>query len=65
MTKEGIDTRSWPAVNPAIDIDHIFTFKGQKWNVKNLEIPHNSPEFTWSTASDHLPVIAELELSEQ
>ncbi|TYS02495.1 endonuclease, partial [Citrobacter freundii] len=48
-----------------IDIDHIFTFKGQKWNVKNLEIPHNSPEFTWSTASDHLPVIAELELSEQ
>lgn len=34
VTKEGIDTRSWPAVNPAIDIDHIFTFKGQKWNVK-------------------------------
>ncbi|APR33462.1 MULTISPECIES: endonuclease/exonuclease/phosphatase family protein [Citrobacter] len=65
VTKEGIDTRSWPAVNPAIDIDHIFTFKGQKWNVKNLQIPHNSSEFTWSTASDHLPVIAELELSEQ
>lgn len=65
VVKEGTDTRSWPAVNPAIDIDHIFTFKGQKWNVKNVDIPHNTPEFTWSTASDHLPVIADLELSEQ
>lgn len=65
VSKQGTDTRSWPAVNPAIDLDHIFTFKGQKWNVRNLEIPHNSPEFTWSTASDHLPVIADLELSEQ
>lgn len=65
VTKEGTDTRSWPAVNPAIDIDHIFTFRGQKWNVTNVEVPHNSPEFEWSAASDHLPVIAELELTEQ
>lgn len=65
VAKEGTDTRSWPAVNPALDIDHIFTFKGQKWGVKKLEIPHNSPAFTWSSASDHLPVIAELELTEQ
>jgi len=65
VAKSGTDTRSWPAVNPAIDIDHIFTFKGQKWDVKKLDIPHNTPEFNWSTASDHLPVIAELELTEQ
>ena len=65
VSKPGADTRSWPAVNPAIDIDHIFTFKGQKWDLKNLEIPHNSPEFNWSAASDHLPVIVEMELTEQ
>lgn len=65
VSKPGIDTRSWPAVNPAIDIDHIFTFKGQKWNVKKVEIPHSFPSFNWSAASDHLPVIAEIELTEQ
>ncbi len=65
VDQKGADTRSWPAINPAIDIDHIFTFKGQKWNVKSLEVPHNSPSFNWSSASDHLPVIAELELTEQ
>lgn len=65
VAKQGTDYRTWPAVNPAIDIDHIFTFKGQKWNVKNIEVPHNSPAFNWSSASDHLPLIAELELTEQ
>ncbi|HHN8580313.1 endonuclease/exonuclease/phosphatase family protein [Providencia rettgeri] len=62
---KGIDYRSWPAVNPAIDIDHIFTFKGQVWDVKNMEIPIDSKEFQWSSVSDHLPIIAELELQEQ
>ncbi|OBY35238.1 endonuclease [Providencia rettgeri] len=62
---KGIDYRSWPAVNPAIDIDHIFTFKGQVWDVKNMEIPTDSKEFQWSSVSDHLPIIAELELQEQ
>lgn len=65
VAKHNTDTRSWPAINPALDIDHIFTFKGQKWQINNLQLPHNSTEFTWSTASDHLPVIAELEFSEQ
>lgn len=65
VEKQGSDYRTWPAVNPAIDLDHIFTFKGQKWNVKTLEIPQDSARFTWSAASDHLPVIAELELAEQ
>ncbi|NIY46402.1 endonuclease/exonuclease/phosphatase family protein [Cedecea colo] len=65
VNKEGTDLRSWPAINPAIDIDHIFTFKGQKWNVNKLTIPHDDTSFTWSGASDHLPVIADLELTEQ
>lgn len=65
VEKEGVNYRSWPAVNPAIDIDHIFTFKGQVWDVKNIDIPKDSQEFTWSQVSDHLPVIAELELQEQ
>ncbi|MEX0423500.1 endonuclease/exonuclease/phosphatase family protein [Providencia rettgeri] len=62
---KGVDYRSWPAVNPAIDIDHIFTFKGQVWDVKKMEIPMDSKEFRWSSVSDHLPIIAELELQEQ
>ncbi len=65
VSKPGTDTRSWPAVNPAIDIDHIFTFKGQKWDTKKFEIPHDSSAFKWSAASDHLPVIAEIQLTEQ
>ncbi len=65
VEKKGVDYRTWPAVNPAIDIDHIFTFKGQVWDVKNMKIPTDSPEFQWSSVSDHLPVIAELELQEQ
>lgn len=65
VNSEGTDLRSWPAVNPAIDIDHIFTFKGQKWNVKKLNVPHDDQSFIWSAASDHLPVIADLELTEQ
>lgn len=65
VNKTGADERSWPAANPALDIDHIFTFKGQKWNVKKLTVPQDSSTFIWSAASDHLPVIAELELTEQ
>lgn len=65
VQKQGADYRSWPAVNPAIDIDHIFTFKGQVWDVKNMQIPTDGKEFQWSSVSDHLPIIAELELQEQ
>ena len=65
VSKPGTDNRSWPAINPAIDIDHIFTFKGQKWNTKTFDIPHDSADLKWSAASDHLPVIADIELTEQ
>ncbi|EKT57599.1 endonuclease/exonuclease/phosphatase family protein [Providencia sneebia] len=65
VEKSDVNHRSWPAVNPAIDIDHIFTFKGQVWDVKNLVIPKDNKDFQWSQVSDHLPIIAELELQEQ
>lgn len=65
VEKQNSDKRTWPAINPAIDIDHIFTFKGQVWDIKNMTIPQDSAIFKWSDASDHLPVIAELELQEQ
>ena len=65
VEKKGVNYRTWPAVNPAIDIDHIFTYKGQVWDVKNMTIPTDSKDFQWSKVSDHLPVIAELELQEQ
>ncbi|MTC72038.1 endonuclease/exonuclease/phosphatase family protein [Providencia sp. wls1914] len=65
VEKKGVNYRTWPAVNPAIDIDHIFTYKGQVWDVKTMTIPTDSKDFQWSKVSDHLPVIAELELQEQ
>ncbi|MTC76026.1 endonuclease [Providencia sp. wls1919] len=65
VEKKGVNYRTWPAVNPAIDIDHIFTYKGQVWDVKTMIIPTDSKDFQWSKVSDHLPVIAELELQEQ
>lgn len=65
VAQEREDNRTWPAVNPALDLDHIFTFKGQKWVVRKFAVPQNSSDFQWSAASDHLPVVAELELSEQ
>ena len=65
VEKKGVNYRTWPAVNPAIDIDHNFTYKGQVWDVKNMTIPTDSKDFQWSKVSDHLPVIAELELQEQ
>ncbi|GAB1440851.1 hypothetical protein MASR2M36_36360 [Providencia sp.] len=37
VSKKGVDYRSWPAVNPAIILDHIFTFK-RPLSVKNIRI---------------------------
>lgn len=59
------DYRTWPAVNPAIDIDHILTYKGQKWEVIKSYVPTDSYKFKWSSVSDHLPNIAEIKLIEQ
>lgn len=65
---EGKDTRTWPAGNPGLDLDHIFTGKGQKWKIEKLTIPNNGNEelnIKWQTTSDHIPVMATLKLIEQ
>ncbi|HHA3671749.1 TPA: endonuclease/exonuclease/phosphatase family protein [Salmonella enterica subsp. enterica serovar Muenchen] len=37
----GMDARTWPAGNPGLDLDHIFTGKGQKWKIEKLVIPND------------------------
>lgn len=59
------DHRSWPAINPALDLDHILTWRGQKWHAKSISVMNNSVSYKWSAVSDHLPVVAELKLLEQ
>lgn len=62
------DNRTWPAINPALAIDHILTYKGQKWEVKDVIIPNENPTWNninWPTVSDHMPVIAKIKLLEQ
>lgn len=64
----GKDTRTWPASNPGLDLDHIFTGKGQKWKIEQLTIPNDDKEeldIQWQTTSDHIPVMATLKLVEQ
>nr|WP_181415400.1 endonuclease/exonuclease/phosphatase family protein [Gilliamella apicola] len=34
VKKEGVDTRTWPAGNPGLDLDHIFTSRNQVWSVE-------------------------------
>ncbi|RWR01011.1 endonuclease [[Pantoea] beijingensis] len=64
----GKDVRTWPAGNPGLDLDHIFTGKGQKWAIEKLTIPNDGKEemgIKWQTTSDHIPVMATLKLIEQ
>lgn len=61
------DMRTWPAANPALDLDHLFTFRGQHWKVETLTIPNQITEWNsinWPATSDHVPVVAELKLTE-
>ncbi|GKX54471.1 hypothetical protein SOASR030_05830 [Leminorella grimontii] len=62
------DMRSWPAANPAFDLDHIFTFRGQRWSVESLVVPNQKAQWQgvdWPATSDHVPVVAKLKLMEQ
>ncbi|EDV9433803.1 hypothetical protein YY29_000784 [Salmonella enterica subsp. enterica] len=36
---ESTDSRSWPAINPAMTLDHILTFKGRRWQTKKIDLP--------------------------
>lgn len=63
------DARSWPAVNPAVAIDHILTFKGQRWQTESILLPDNRQQqpgrLPWAEISDHLPLVMKLKLIEQ
>ena len=68
VKQENVDTRTWPAGNPGLDLDHIFTSRNQVWEVEKLIIPNNGEEWNgikWPLVSDHIPVIATLKLIEQ
>ncbi|MGG2299724.1 endonuclease/exonuclease/phosphatase family protein [Aeromonas veronii] len=60
--------RTWPANNPEIGVDYIFTSNAQRWNIKNVTIPAKTGVYAginWPTVSDHLPIMATLQLTEQ
>ena len=60
------EMRSWPAANPMADLDHIFTSRGQIWDIKSLEVLQgNARDIDWSGASDHTPIVVKLQLKEQ
>ena len=62
------DRRSWPAENPEIQVDYIFTGKAQKWLVNSLVVPNKTGEWNnthWPQVSDHLPIIVDMKLIEQ
>lgn len=61
------DYRTWPAANPGVDYDHIYTSKSQKWTVENIFLPTkkgSKDSIDWATVSDHLPVVERLRLDE-
>ncbi|VUS80881.1 endonuclease/exonuclease/phosphatase family protein [Klebsiella spallanzanii] len=66
---ESMDSRSWPAINPAVDLDHILTFKGQRWQAEKIYLPVDQQSqlktIDWPKLSDHLPLLMELKLLEQ
>lgn len=68
VKQDNVDTRTWPAGNPGLDLDHIFTSRNQVWKVEELIIPNNGvfwKNIEWPTVSDHIPVITKLKLIEQ
>ncbi|MDF7667144.1 endonuclease/exonuclease/phosphatase family protein [Orbaceae bacterium ESL0727] len=68
VQQKGVDTRTWPAGNPGLELDHIFTSRNQVWGVEKVIIPNDGAEWNgikWPLVSDHIPVIAKLKLIEQ
>lgn len=61
------DYRSWPAMNPTVDYDHILTSSSQKWRVNNSCLPSSAKEqekINWPLLSDHLPFVEKMTLTE-
>ena len=61
------DRRTWPAVNPEINVDYVFTSPAQKWEVKPVKLTLDArlKETDWSDITDHLPVVVDMILLEQ
>lgn len=56
-----IDARTWPAVKPAIDINHILSYNNYIWQVNQVTIPKNQElGINWQEISNHLPIILDL-----
>ena len=65
-TDNPYDMRSWPASNPSADLDHIFTNRGQQWEIQDVTVYQGDDlNIKWADTSDHVPVIATLKLIEQ
>ena len=61
------DRRTWPAINPEIQVDYVFTSKAQSWQTSHI-IPnkHNRyGDIDWPAVSDHLPVVVKMKMLEQ
>ncbi len=68
VADENVDHRTWPANNPEIGIDYVYTSKAQRWELKELFMPNKpngSYDRNWNEVSDHIPVIVRLKLLEQ
>ena len=62
------DQRTWPAVNPEIKVDYVFTSPAQKWKVVRAALPTEDArlkQIKWPDITDHLPVIVDMILLEQ
>ena len=60
------DFRTYPALNPALDLSHILTYRGQIWETSAVTvIKGNQGHMPWQEFSSHLPIFATLKLIEQ
>ena len=60
------DFRTYPALNPALDLSHILTYRGQVWKTTAITvIKGNHGHMPWQEFSSHLPIFATLKLIEQ
>ena len=60
------DFRTYPALNPALDLSHILTYRGQVWETSAVTvIKGNQGHMPWQEFSSHLPIFATLKLIEQ
>ena len=60
------DFRTYPALNPALDLSHILTYRGQIWETSAVTVlKGNQGHMPWQEFSSHLPIFATLKLIEQ